>query len=343
MKPIYKITADDKDITTTVSQRFISLTIKDSVGLENDSITLVLSDADKALVFPRKGVEIKVWIGYRNAKLTYKGSYTVDELDYSWPPNELVIMAVSTDEKSIGSGRKTVNRGEIRLDELVESIALEHGLIPAISETYADLTVNECQVDESDMNYLSRLAKRFKAVSKVKSGRLLFIRKGVAQSASGVDLPVVNVSQRETSKGSYSERRSEEFDGTVATYWEEYTKAYYFWPFRSSYKIKHLRKAYYQIGHGQYIHRVEGILANREQAIKAAELLHDELSSSASTVSLTIDQGDPTLIAESAIVLTGFIDKINNANWRIDTVTHSLSGTAGLKSTLKLERLILTS
>lgn len=347
MKPVYKITADEKDISDTIAKRFVSLVIKDSVGMENDSMTLVLSDADESLVFPRKGVTLKVWLGYQNsqydeATLTYKGSFIVDELDYTWPPNELSIAAVSTDETTIGAEKRSRQFSEISLESLVETIAIEHSLIPAVSESLKDITIDEYQVDESDMNYLLRLAKRFKSIAKVKNGRLLFIRRGIAQSASGVDLPVVTVAKNETSKGNYSERRAEEFDGTVATYWEEYYKTYSFSLFKSSYRLKFKRKSYYQIGHGQYIHRVDGILANKTEAVKAAELLYESLATSASTLSLTMDQGDPTLIAESAIVLTGFINKISSTDWSIDTVTHSLLSTGGLKTVLKLERLILT-
>lgn len=335
MIPIYKITADDKDITAAIRARFISLSIKDSAGVESDSLTLVLSDADKALVFPAKGVTLKAYIGYSDSGLIYKGSFIVDELDYSWAPNELSILARASDEQTIGSGKQTKQRTDLSLGELVESIADDHDLIPAVSESLASIAVNEYQVDESDMNYLTRLAERFSAITKVKNGRLLFLREGVAQSASGFELPVFELAKHETSKGVYSERRPEEFDGVVATYYERYYKAGIEEYFR--------RKAYYQIGNGQYIHRVPGIMKSYREAVTAAALLNEKLSSSASTLSITIDQGIPSLIAESSIVLSGFIDKISLVDWRAETVTHSLTSSAGLKTTLSLERLILTS
>ena len=331
MKPIYKIHADDIDITHVIEKHFVSLTLKDSEGIDSDTMTLVLSDPKKNIVFPRKGVVLRVWIGYSTEALYYKGSFTVDEPTYSWSPNAVSILARATDVKNIGAGRYTRDWLSRSVGLIVGAIAEKHGLTAAVSAEFSDQVVSMYQVNESDMNFLTRIADQLQAIAKVKNGRLLFIRRGQGVSSSGADLPTFTISESEAT-GSYAEHRLDEFDGVVATYYEQYVA----YTYRGREVVRN-RLAYYQIGHGQFIHRVSGRFYSREEAVRAAELLYESLSTASSTVSLTISHGNPALIAECIIVLSGFIDKITSVNWRVSSVTHTLG--TGLKTTLNLERL----
>ena len=49
MKPIFKIEADDKDITDLLSARLISLNISDETGLVSDKAEILLDNRDNIL------------------------------------------------------------------------------------------------------------------------------------------------------------------------------------------------------------------------------------------------------------------------------------------------------
>ncbi len=53
------------------------------------------------------------------------------------------------------------------------------------------------QSHESDMNLLSRLAKRYDAVAKPAGGTLVFTRRGIAKSASGQDLARITLTPKD--------------------------------------------------------------------------------------------------------------------------------------------------
>ena len=86
---IFKITVNDIDISNTISSRLINLNIKDNRGLIADSIDITLDDSDGLLEIPSVGADIKVWLGWSDTGLVYKGSYLVTGGNHSGAPDIL--------------------------------------------------------------------------------------------------------------------------------------------------------------------------------------------------------------------------------------------------------------
>ena len=63
MKPIFKIEADDKDITDLLSARLISLNISDETGLVSDKAEILLDNRDNILDIPPRGTVLKIYLG----------------------------------------------------------------------------------------------------------------------------------------------------------------------------------------------------------------------------------------------------------------------------------------
>ena len=71
----------------------------------------------------------------------------------------------------------------------MRKIAGAHGLTPAITEALAEIVIAHIdQTHESDMSFLTRLAKRYDAVMNVKDTHLLFVPIGHGTSVSGKPL-----------------------------------------------------------------------------------------------------------------------------------------------------------
>ncbi len=343
MKPVYQIHADDTDITVLIKQHFVSLALRDSSGLDSDSFTLILSDPHGVIRWPRKGVVLKVWLGY-DTELHYKGAFIVDEVDYLSPPDQLQIVCRAADIKKLARERKTRHWGNVTLGTVIDTIAAEQGLVPAASQTLAAVSFSALwQTDETDLHFLARLAETHQAIAQVKNGRLLLTRRGSALTVSGQPMPRYTLNRRDCGSYHYSERRSEEFDAVRAKYREAYTCRYYrnwyWWRYRSYYTRTYYRTRYYQIGKGsgERVYALPGTFNNRAEAMAATDAMYNSLEAGASTLSVSLDQGQPQLMAEVGMKLNGFVPRVNELDWVVSEVNHQLDG-SGLTGSLNLVR-----
>jgi len=72
----------------------------------------------------------------------------------------------------------------------------------ALAEAYADFFYDHLdQTDESDLNFLTRLAKEHDALATVKGQALLFIGKGEGKTASGLPMPPLPITRTASSPG----------------------------------------------------------------------------------------------------------------------------------------------
>lgn len=190
MKPTFRIVADGKDITMLINDRLLSLRTSDKPGMESDDFELRIDDRDQAVALPSRGAGIEVYLGYTGQALTRLGRYTVDEIELSGPPDTLVIRGKASDMR--GSG-KTVRSGSwenVPLQQIVRDVAARNGWQPVCPVQTKVPRVD--QLNESDYNFITRLAKQYDCTAKLADGKLLVMPRQGGQTASGKNLsPVV--------------------------------------------------------------------------------------------------------------------------------------------------------
>jgi phage protein D len=94
MKPAYKIIANRADdITAAIAGRLLSLRITDNEGDQNDSLSIELENADGLLLLPAPNAQLAVSLGFEGAPLREMGTFVVDEVRESAPPNTISITA----------------------------------------------------------------------------------------------------------------------------------------------------------------------------------------------------------------------------------------------------------
>lgn len=190
MQPTFRIIADGKDITTLINDRLLSLRTSDKPGMESDDFELRIDDRDQAVALPSRGAGIEVYLGYTGQALTRLGRYTVDEIELSGPPDTLVIRGKASDMR--GSG-KTVRSGSwenVPLQQIVRDVAARNGWQPVCPVQTKVPRVD--QLNESDYNFITRLAKQYDCTAKLADGKLLVMPRQGGQTASGRNLsPVV--------------------------------------------------------------------------------------------------------------------------------------------------------
>ncbi len=67
----YKIVANGKDITSTIRDYFVRLSINDAAGIESDSFELVLAD-DGKIAFPRNEATMQIYTGKDDKHLVFR-------------------------------------------------------------------------------------------------------------------------------------------------------------------------------------------------------------------------------------------------------------------------------
>ena len=198
MKPTYRIIADRKDITALINDRLLLLRISDKPGMESDEFELRIDDRDQVVALPARGGVVEVLLGYEGQPLKRMGAYTVDEVQLSGPPDELTIRGKASDMR--GSG-KTIRSGSwegVPLSEIVTEIAKRNGW-----EVVCPVTTKVERIDqrnESDFNFVTRLARQYDSTAKVAQGKLLVMPRQGGKSTSGKSLQVITVNKTDVSR-----------------------------------------------------------------------------------------------------------------------------------------------
>ncbi|SNB63709.1 hypothetical protein SAMN02745900_01216 [Pseudomonas sp. URIL14HWK12:I8] len=198
MKPTYRIIADGSDITALINDRLLLLRTSDKPGMESDEFELRIDDRDQAVALPARGGRVEVLLGYEGQPLKRMGAFTVDEVQLSGPPDEITIRGKASDMR--GSG-KTVRSGSwenVPLSQIVTEVAKRNGWEPVCPVTTKVERVD--QRNESDFNFITRLARQYDSTAKVAEGKLLVMPRQGGKSTSGKSLQVVTINKTDVSR-----------------------------------------------------------------------------------------------------------------------------------------------
>ena len=94
LKPYFKIEYNNKDITRDVSNYVTNIEYTDFECGESDEINITFEDSAQlwqGAWIPTKGDALRVYIGYVGEKLLNCGIFEIDEIEYSAPPDSIVV------------------------------------------------------------------------------------------------------------------------------------------------------------------------------------------------------------------------------------------------------------
>jgi len=103
LQPTFKIEYNNKDITRDVSQYVTSLEYTDFESGQSDEVSIIFEDSLKLWQnswMPSKGDALRVYIGYVGEKLLNCGIFEIDEIEYSAPPDTVIVKGLATGIKS---------------------------------------------------------------------------------------------------------------------------------------------------------------------------------------------------------------------------------------------------
>lgn len=309
--PAFTLSVDGTDITGTVAERLISLALRDQRGLEADELSFELDDADGLLAIPPKGAEVRLAIGWPG-NLVDKGSFYVDTVRHTGPPDALAVSAKSADLGEKAKTAKERSFHDTTLGAILQTIAGDQGLTAVVSEDLAGVSVDHLdQTNESDAHLLTRLGQRYGAVATVKDGRLLFTAAGTGRTASGQAMGGVTIDRSEGDAHTYQEASRDAEHTGVKAYWDDKQAA----------ERKHVI-----FGEEGTVRTLRDPYPDQDQAEAAAQGELKRLKRTAATMTLNLAVGRAELLPETRVTLTGWKEQITAHAWLITQVVHQIDG-----------------
>jgi len=321
MKPRVEVSIDGVPVAGHFYERLLSLTVTDEEGMKSDTVDIELNDGPpNFLAIPRKGAIISVKMGFGD-DLVPKGVFTADKVNVDCLPYKMSISGKAADLRS-GKLKERQERSwdKTKLGDILSQIASESDLTPAVDDDLADFEYDWlAQQDESNIQFMRRLAERHNGLFAVKQKRLIFTRLGSGLSASGAPLGSIILTPEKIKVGSL---KVEINDRT------KYSKvvAYY----QDSDKAERVEIDADADADGDSIYRLPEPFASPAEADKAAQAKAKELQRGEGSVSVTVI-GDAGIDAGLPLLFADIRPGVDGVPYIIKTAKTAYTKTGGLE------------
>ncbi|WP_455475701.1 phage late control D family protein [Bartonella sp. B17] len=216
MKPFCKITANGEDITNSLMDYVLSIEITDEAEEKSDRVTIELDDRAREndngfLDIPLIGTVISLTLGYEGGVVRDMGTYLIDEISVSSPPQSLSVTGRAASMNTSYRTPKSQSYHQTTLGNIIQEIAKRNGYTAKVDPTLAKIVVRHIdQTAESDMAFAARLAAEYDAVAKPVDGKLVLAKRGFGKAITGELLPIVFISEQMCSSWDFKYSAREE-------------------------------------------------------------------------------------------------------------------------------------
>lgn len=318
VKPTYRLVANDQDITDIIKDRLSSLRFTDAVGFESDMLEINLTDHkdDEPIALPPTGAELQLFLGYDDVA-DLKGIFVVDELNMGGGAGKIGYMTIRAratpydrskgGKSTLQSQKRRIWKRGTRVGDMVAKIAKEHGMEHAVSGSLKNVLLPTIdQSNESDINLLLRLAKKYDAMVKPAGGKLIFAKRGEMKTLGGEPFPTVTVMLNDVTEWEM-QLTMRESSGTVVATWSV---------------PKSAMKYHVKVGSGEPVTRIRTSFPNREAALSAAKAEFAKRQRAGTRLRVSMP-GRNDVIAEAPLALSGWRRDVPT-KWLVTNVEHSL-------------------
>lgn len=310
MTPAFLVLADGINVTAAIAARLLKLTVTDERGVESDGVEILVDDRNHAVALPRRGALLAVSMGYQGG-LAPMGLFTVDEVSIDGPPWQVGIKGRAADLRDDFKAQKSRHFEATTLGAIFGRIASEHGLAAAVDPALASREVPYvAQTAESDLAFMTRLARRHDATAKPAAGKLVVVQRGAGLGASGLVLPPAVVSPGMVTKVSVTLRDRPQ-RGAVSADWHDRAAG------------RRETETMPSGGEGPTM-ALPHAYPSRDEAQRAAETRGRELGRAEGSLSVEMP-GSTAIFAERPVIMAGFRDGIDGL-WTVTQAEHTIDG-----------------
>ena len=151
-----------KTFPTTSRRIWSNFPYVDHLSGESDELEVRLEDVDgrwRGPWYPGKGDKLRAEIGYAGEKFLPCGEFEIDEIGWSFPPDEVSIRALATGISTPSRTRKSKGYEKTTLAAVIRAVAKRLGLTPA--GEVADIPIDRVtQYQESNLAFLETPCQR---------------------------------------------------------------------------------------------------------------------------------------------------------------------------------------
>ena len=169
-----------KDISRDIAPYLLGFTFTDNAKGSADDISITLEDRSGIWLHdwtPSKGDTLTASIIHTSGTKTQSlpcGSFSIDQIEYSYPPAVLSIKAVSSSvKKSASQVKKSKSWENITLRELCSDIAAGNGLALMLDTSADGLIERIDQIQQSDLDFLREVCADYGQAVKIQEGRVI--------------------------------------------------------------------------------------------------------------------------------------------------------------------------
>ncbi len=320
-KPIFFLEYESRDITAYITPFVLSVTYTDYEHGKSDEIEIQIEDRDhlwKSSWYPTKGDVITLKIGYEGEPLLPCGSFEIDEIELSAPPDIISLKGLGTNIKKALRQENTKAFEGKTLKQIAQEIAGKHGF--ALVGEIKDIKIKRItQKQERDLAFLKRLAEDYGYVFKIADNKLVFYEIGKLESAGTIFV----MDRKDIISFSLRDKTHELYRACEVSYHDPKTKRL----------ITHTVKAE-GVVKGDVL-KLNERCENKEQAIAKAQAALRQKNSFQTEGSIIVT-GNPKLVAGSNVELTGL--HILDGKYHIVSSRHNIDRTSGYKTELEVKR-----
>lgn len=322
-RPQWKVTLDGADLTGRIAPRLIDLTVTSCRADAADQLDIRLSDHDGQLAIPPREAKLRVLLGWDDSPLVDMGTFTIDEVEHAGAPDVLTLRGRSAEIRSGIRQQREQSYHDTTLGAIVGILAGRNSLTARCHPSLASIALDHIdQTNESDLNFLTRLGKRYDAVATVKSGALIFAPIGQGTTATGQPLPTVTLTRRDGDHHRWHAADRDAYSGVRAKYDDTaggQTKDVIVGT-DDGHGVKTLRHTY----------------ASESNAMRAARSDYQKMKRGAVTFDLDLARGRPDIAPELTATVRGFKADIDGSDWIVVRAEHRLAD-SGLTTRVELE------
>ncbi|GAB7080838.1 phage late control D family protein [Megalodesulfovibrio paquesii] len=325
---------DLADVSQDVAPYCLSVTYTDNAHGQADDLQLEFEDRDHAWAMgwmPDKGdrlraaIQCRNWFADGDSLELACGSFTIDQIDLSGPPDVVRVRAVSAAvDTPLRREAKSRAWEHASLKTVAGDLATEHGLaLHYEGDECAFVRLDQRQ--ESDLALIKRVAERQGLTVKVCEDRLV-IRSAKEADAQPPSLAIAR-GVTAVSRFQFSTQSSETYGDASCDYWEPEEKA-----LKSAGCAPERAETDKQVGHTLKINtRVE----SQAEAERVAANELRQANQKEWTGSLDL-MGDPRLYAGLVVQVQGW-GRFDGA-WMVETATHTLNRSAGYTTSISIRK-----
>ena len=311
MTPQYQILVDGRDITETIAENFIRLSITDKIGLSADTVDFSIF-FDGSFTIPRAGVTLEIKIGYAETGLWDAGRFIVEETNLSGVPDVLSVRGISmplSPQSSIEALQGSTDRvwqsydlEQTTFSAVVNAVCGDAGLSTKIAKELANIKMPYTwQIAETDAEFLTRITQLRNGIIKYREDQVLF------EIKDSDKLDTVKIEQTECMSYDFTFSERTDIKSITAKY-----------QVNEDGEVK-----MYTAGSGDPHKILRFDYPDLETATEAAESLLKKLQRETIETNISLPT-KPGLLAEAKIELSGFPDDSLNKSYIISEATHNL-------------------